>query len=100
MSNISYTKDILQEGKEFPIDVLKKIENLTDDNDHQAARILLAKTMRDKKLLSAYEGIKAIQDFYGHLPRELSQLRYDIDKKMFERVKKNYSNGQDVYMAF
>jgi hypothetical protein len=86
--------------KEFPLDVLKKIEKMTDRNDHNGARILTAKTIKNKKMLDAYEGTKKVAQFFGHMPQGLLDTRYQIDQMMWNYVKNNYSNGQDVYMAF
>jgi len=86
--------------KEFPLDVLKKIQQMTDRNDHSSARILAAKTIKNKKMADAYEGIEKVENFFGYTPEGLSQTKYKIDKMMWDYAKKNYSNGQDVYMAF
>lgn len=94
------SEETVNEGKEFPVNVLAQIEKLTDRNDHDAARVLVAKTMNNKKMLAAYEGIQAINNFLGHMPQEISKVRYNIDKVMFNMVKSKYSNGQEVYMAF
>lgn len=100
MSNITNAQNILNESKEFSTAILKKIQKMTDNNEHGEARILCAKTMKDKKLESAYAGVQAIADYYGHLPSELGKIRYEIDKKMWAKLKSSYSNGNDVYMSF
>ena len=93
--------EILTEGnKAFPVSILKKIQSLTDDNDHCGARVLLAKTIKDSKMMNAYLSCESLRDFFGYLPDEVYQVRSAIDKKMFKYVKKAFSNGQDVYMAF
>ncbi len=100
MSNITDKKDLLKEAKAFPANIIKEIANLTEFNDHNGARILLAKTIKNKNLEKAYQGIANLVDYYGHMPQDLGKIRYEIDKKMFKHVKQTYSNGQDVYMSF
>jgi len=100
MSNITNAQNLLKESKAFPANILKEIAILTDLNHHNLARILLARTIKNKKLEKAYQGISNLADYYGHMPQDLGKIRYDIDKKMFKHVKQTYSNGQDVYMSF
>jgi len=100
MSNITNTKNMLNESKEFPVNILKRIEKMTDENDHNGARMLLSKTIKNKKMEAAYTGIDALNAYFGHTPTSAMDIRNQIDHKMFEYVKKTYSNGQAVYMAF
>lgn len=86
--------------QEFPPAVIKKLAHLTDINNHTEARVLVAKTMGDKKLLAAYQAIETLHMYFGHLAHGLSDARYAIDKTMFAHVKAHYSNGQEVYMSF
>ncbi|MCK5021123.1 MAG: rubredoxin, partial [Candidatus Peribacteraceae bacterium] len=44
-------------NKVFPIDTLKKVQKLTSQNDHNGSRILVTKTIKNRKMQSAYEGI-------------------------------------------
>ena len=93
-------KEILNEGKDFPQNIIDKIAKMTDQNDHTGARLLLAKSIKNKKMEKAYAGIEDIQTYLGHLPEGLYHTRQELDKEMFALVKKNYSNGNEVYMAF
>jgi hypothetical protein len=93
-------KYLVEGVKEFPKDILKKIKQMTNRNDHNGARILLAKTIRNKRMLEAYQGIEMTSNFFGDMPRGLMDTRYAIDQIMWNYVKQNYTNGQEVYMAF
>ncbi len=93
--------EILNEGKiEFPVRVIKEIQKLTDNNDHNSARVLVTKTMKNKKMLKAYEAIQDLHDYFGSVPPELSKMRNGLDKTLFSLLKHNYSNGTDIYMSF
>jgi hypothetical protein len=92
-------KDILIEAKEFPVQVIKKVQQMTDHNDHAGARILVAKNINNKKMLAAYEGLDAMNAYFGHSPQELLSLRNKLDKELFVYLKKAFTNGQDIYMA-
>lgn len=88
------------QGGEFPLDTLKKIQRMTASNDHNGARILVAKTIKNKRMMKAYQGIEMVAEFFGDMPSGLMTTRYEIDQMMWKYVKSTYSNGQDVYMAF
>jgi len=93
-------KEILSESKVFPKDIITKMAKMTDWNDHTGARVLLAKTIKHKKMLAAYEGLDAVSDYFGESPKEMIDLRRMIDKKLFDYVNRNFSNAHDVDMAF
>lgn len=92
-------EETLEEASVFPEKVIQQIQKFTDENDHNAARALAAKTIRNKKMMEAYEGMEKIVQFLGHMPQELSSVRYEIDKRLFHTLKTKYSNGQQAYMA-
>ena len=58
-------KEILTEKKKMDQKYLDKIHKLTQYNNHTESRILIAKLVGDKKLMKAYEGLKAVQDYMG-----------------------------------
>ena len=92
-------REIITEGKEFPVDIIKRIQKMTDQNDHTGARMLAAKSIKNKKMLAAYEGLDAINAYFGHSPQEMISLRNQLDKRLFDFLKKNFANGNDIYMA-
>lgn len=74
---------------------------MTDDNDHIGARMFLAKVSGHKRALKAYDGIAALQEWFGHLPTGLDKIRTEIDKKLFDWVKKQFPNDfKKVHDAF
>lgn len=92
-------EETIDEAQEFPERVIQQMQKFTDENDHNAARVLAAKTIRNKKMMEAYEGMDKIVQFLGHMPHELIMVRSEIDKRLFHTLKTKYSNGQSAYMA-
>jgi len=91
-------QSILVEGKkEFPQKVIDEIRSIANRNDHNAARALIAKTIKNKKMADAYNGFKAINAFFGGTSVEMSQERYRMDKFLFSYLEKQYSNAEDVF---
>ena len=86
--------------KLFPTEVLVKIRELTEGNDHTGAVLLAAETMKHKKLVAALTGVKAIHEFTGHISTELVTIRYYLSKKLWHYAELNYSNYQAIYDAF
>lgn len=99
MKKLNEINNRIDEGKEFPVNIIAKIQELTDYNEHNKARILTAKTMKDKKLLSAYEGVKSLADYFGSMDMNLMNVRQKLDTILFNNVKIKFFNGQDVYMS-
>lgn len=92
-------RSIVTEGKEFPVDIIARVAKMTARNDHTGARLLVAKTLKNRKLSAAYEGLDAINSYFGHSPQSLIVLRKMLDEILFKALKNDYSNGQDIYMA-
>tara|TARA_R110002012_G_scaffold140098_1_gene297571 strand:- start:258 stop:533 length:276 start_codon:yes stop_codon:yes gene_type:complete len=90
---------------EFPRYVIAEIEQLTDINNHNEARIMLAlflegEGFRVNDYLDSLEEILRSQHQLGHMPTALIDWRNDITDDLLDIVDANYSNGHDVYMAF
>ena len=90
---------------EFPRYVIAEIEQLTDINSHNEARIMLAlflesEGFRVNDYLDSLEQILRSQHQLGHMPQTLIDWRNDITDDLLDIVDANYSNGHDVYMAF
>lgn len=83
----------------FPSKVIKKIAKLTDFNNHNEARLTIAKQLNDKKLINAFEEIGEKQEKIGHLPDDLSKEQDKFTKQMLKQVKAKYINSNDVYGA-
>ena len=93
-------KHILTEKKELGGALINKIERLTDSNNHNMARRVLAMAMRNKKLAQAYAGMEEINIALGYQPPELSELRNRLDKKLFIQARKTYSDYDSIHSAF
>jgi len=94
-------KKKLQEGKDLDQKIIAKIAKLTDRNNHTEARIVLAKTIGSsaRKITNAYESIRTIQDFLGR-GNEVMHARAALDKILFQKVKRVYSNYKEIEGAY
>jgi len=84
--------------------MVKRIEKMTDQNDHNGARMLGAELLekaargKGKMFIELYKAIDTIATKEGHLPREISDYRFSVDKKMWAVAKQNLDKEQ--YDAF
>ncbi len=85
--------------KMFPVDVIKKIAKMTDQNDHTQARIEIAKVLKDKKAVSDLEKVDAEHKRIGHIPYNLIRDRDAVEKKLLKQVKASYVNSNDVHKS-
>ena len=92
-------KNILLEKKELNSKQIQAIGVLTQRNQHNVSRALVAKDLlKDKQLYTAYMRIDDLSDFFGSLPKELFDLRMKMDKKYLEKgLKAKYSNWKDLW---
>ena len=60
-------KDLLLEKQELPQNVVDKIAKLTDYNNHNEARLVLAKQMGLKNLVKGYEAIMVLHDMFRQM---------------------------------
>ena len=92
-------EDLVTEKKEIAPKPIQAIGVLTQRNQHNVARAMVAKGMlNDKKLYDAYMKIDDLADFFGSLPPELSQLRNKMDEKYLKKgLVKMYSNWKELW---
>ena len=92
-------KDILLEKKELNQKQIQAIGVLTQRNEHNVSRALVAKDLlKNKQLYDAYMKIDDLADFFGSLPKELATLRMKMDKKYLEKgLKVKYENWQELW---
>ena len=90
---------LVTEKKELHKNQIQAIGVLTQRNDHNVARALVAKDLLgNTKLYNAYMKIDSLADFFGSLPKELFDLRMKMDKKYLEKgLKAKYSNWKDLW---
>jgi len=66
--------------------LLKQVQDLTDRNDHTAARILVAeKVLKDRKLAGAYQAIATLMSYMGHMDPRVGKFEYEVlDKQRLQ----------------
>ena len=92
-------KHNLDEAKELDQKSIDFIAKLTHHNNHTRSRLELAQHMRDKRLIRAYQGIIYVQDLLGDA-NDISKARLRLDKQLWYKAKKMYSNFDDIYKAY
>ena len=92
-------KDILTEKNELGGALINKIERLTDINNHNEARLELAKQMNLKNLVKAYEALIVLHDTFNPM-NELMKAREKLDKMLFTGAKRTYSDYEQIQGAF
>ena len=92
-------KNILLEKKELNPKQIQAVGVLTQRNNHNVARAMVAKDLLgNTQLYTAYMRIDDLADFFGSLPKELSTLRMKMDKKYLQKgLASTYSNWQDLW---
>ena len=92
-------KDILLEKKELNPKQIQAIGVLTQRNEHNVSRALVAKDLlKDKQLYTAYMRLDDLTDYFGSLPPELFKLRNRMDEKILKKeLKAKYSNWQELW---
>ena len=92
-------KSLLLEKQELPQNVVDKIANLTDYNNHNEARLVLAKQMGLKNLVKGYEAIMVLHDMFRQM-NEMMAARQKLDKMLMTAAERKYSNYQDIYQSY
>jgi len=92
-------KKLIMEKKELGGALINKIERLTDINNHNEARLELAKQMKLKNLVKAYEALMVLHDTFNQM-NELMKAREKLDKMLFTGAKRMYSDYDAISGAF
>ena len=92
-------KQLLTEKKELDGNVVKKIAKLTDFNNHNEARLVLAKEMGLKNLVKGYEAITLLHKMFNQM-NEMMAARNKLDGWLMDGAKRKYSNFDDIYNSF
>ena len=92
-------KNILTEKKELGGALINKIERLTDVNNHNEARLVLAKEMKLRILVKGYESLIVLHTIFNQM-NELMNARHKLDKMLFAQAKRVYSDYDQIYSAF
>ncbi len=80
-------KNILTEKKELGGALINKIERLTDVNNHNEARLVLAKEMKLRILVKGYESLIVLHTIFNQM-NELMHARAKLDKELNGTSKK------------
>ena len=92
-------KSLLLEKVDLDQRIVDKIAKLTDINNHNEARIVLAKEMKLKNLVRGYEAIMVLHDMFRQI-NEMMAARTKLDKMLMTGAERKYSNYKDIYNAF
>ena len=94
-------KEILTEKKELGGAIINTIDRLTDSNNHNEARLQLAKSFLGKNspLVKGYESLISLHNLLGDM-NALMKAREKLDKMLFNGAKRVYGNYDDIYGAF
>jgi len=92
-------KQLLTEKKELDGNVVKKIAKLTDFNNHNEARLVLAKEMGLKNLVKGYEAITVLHKMFNQM-NEMMAARTKLDGWLMDGAKRKYGNFKDIYGAY
>ena len=92
-------KSLLLEKVDLDQKIIDKIAKLTDINNHNEARIVLAKEMKLKNLVKGYEAIMVLHDMFRQM-NEMMAAREKLDKMLMTAAKRKYSNFKDIYNSY
>ena len=92
-------KNLLLEKVDLDQRIVDKIAKLTDMNNHNEARIVLAKEMKLKMLVKSYEALMVLHYHFRQM-NELMAARQKLDGWLMDAAKRKYGNFQDIYQAY
>ena len=93
--------ETVTEAKELDSKTLGYIKRMTDTNNHNEARLMLAKSFLGKNspLVKGYEALKVLHGIFNQM-NELMKAREKLDKMLFNGAKRVYSNYDEIYSSF
>ena len=92
-------KSLLLEKVDLDQKIIDKIAKLTDYNNHNEARLVLAKEMKLKNLVKGYEAIMVLHDMFRQM-NEMMAARTKLDGWLMDAAKRKYGNFKDIYGAY
>ena len=90
----------MSEAKELDTKVIDKIAQMTDRNDHNASIILLARMMKEMKVVKMMELLVKMHKENGSMTSDMMAIRKGMYDELMKKAKRQYSNFKDVYNAF
>ena len=96
-----YNGEVLIEKKELGGAMINTIDRLTDTNNHNEARLQLAKSFLGKNspLVKGYESLIALHNLLGDM-NTLMKAREKMDKMLFNGAKRVYSDYDAIQGVF
>ena len=92
-------KNILTEAIELPSKDIKMLAKMTDYNNHNEARVYLARKLGNKNLVKSYDALMVLHNQMNQM-NDLIKVREKLDKMLFKQAKRYYSNFKDINSAF
>ena len=89
----------MTEGRELPQKDIDYIAKMTDQNNHNQARLHLAQVMRNRHLEKAYQAVITLHLMFNQM-NEMMKARVKLDKMLFKQAERKYSNFRDIYGAY
>ena len=92
----------LNEQRELDSKIIKKIEKMTDRNNHMAARTHLSYYLEGGnrgKFFKYWDAVSQINDILGGTPSELRRLNQKIEKDFYRAIKNKFSNAKEIIGA-
>ena len=90
----------MSEAKELDQKVIDKIAQMTDRNDHNASVILLARMMKEMKVVKMMELLVKMHKENGYMSSDMVAIRKGMYDELMKKAKRQYSNFKDLYKAF
>jgi len=92
-------KDILTEAKELPLKDIKMLAKMTDYNNHNEARIYLARKLGNKNLVKSHDAVMVLHNQMNQM-NDLMKVREKLDKMLFTGAKRTFSDYDAIEGAF
>ncbi len=90
----------LEEKKELDTKTIEKIGMATNVNDHNGAVILLAKSMKEGKVVKMMELLAKMHKEMGHMTDDMIAIRTGMYQELMKKAKKTFANSDEIYKAF
>ena len=94
-------EDLIAEKKELGGAMINTIDRLTDSNNHNEARLQLAKSFLGKNspLVKSYEALIVLHNQMNQM-NDLMKVREKLDKMLFTGAKRTYSDYDAIEGVF
>ncbi len=91
---------IEEASKMAPPELIKRIEQMTDRNDHNGSFIALAAAMKEKKAGKMLELLSQMHKANGSMSSDMMAMRKGIYDELMKKSKKMYKNHKEINGAF